>query len=72
MPHIFKVGQLVRANKILSDGVGRDSIYEVVRLLPPESNGLPKYHIKSVVLKSERVVDQCEITAASRGLADVS
>jgi hypothetical protein len=57
---------------MLSDGITRDSIYEVVRLLPPERDGLPKYHIKNVVLKSERVVSQREITAASRGVADAS
>ena len=61
MPHAFQIGQLVRATGKFSDRTGQDGVYEVVRLLPPDADGVPKYRIRSPALGQERVVNQPEI-----------
>jgi hypothetical protein len=36
-------------------------MYEIVRLLPPDTDGVPKYRIRSAAQGRERVVMQQEI-----------
>ncbi len=66
MPHAFQVGQLVRATGRFSDRTGQEGMYEIVRLLPPDADGVPKYRIKSSTLGTERVVNQPEIAKAQQ------
>jgi hypothetical protein len=66
MSHSFQVGQLVRATGKFSDRTGQEGMYEVVRLLPADADGVPKYRIKSPTLGTERVVNQPEIAKVSQ------
>jgi hypothetical protein len=66
MTHAFHVGQLVRATGKFSDRTGQEGMYEVVRLLPADTDGVPKYRIKSAARGTERVVNQPEIAKAQQ------
>ncbi|MBL0407690.1 hypothetical protein JKG68_27655 [Microvirga aerilata] len=66
MLHTFQVGQLVRATGKFSDQTGQEGVYEVVRLLAVDADGMPKYRIKSPKLGTERVVNQPEIAKAQQ------
>ncbi len=61
MPHTFQVGQLVRAVAKFCDRTGHEGMYEIVRLLPSDTDGVPKYQIRSAAQGRERVVMQQEI-----------
>ena len=61
IPHTFQVGQLVRATAKFYDRTGHEGMYEIVRLLPPGTDGVPKYRIRSAAQGRERVVMQQEI-----------
>ncbi len=61
MPHTFQVGQLVRAIGRFYDRTGQEGMYEIVRLLPPDTDGVQKYRIRSAAQGRERVVMQQEI-----------
>ncbi len=61
MPHTFQVGQLVRAISRFYDRTGHEGMYEIVRLLPPDTDGVPKYRIRSAAQGRERVVMQQQI-----------
>ena len=45
MAHQFKIGQLVRMKARFPGGTGY-GMYEVVRLVPPDIDGVPCYRIK--------------------------
>jgi hypothetical protein len=64
MPHTFQVGQVVRAIGRFYDRTGQEGVYEIVRLLPPDTDGVPKYRIRSAAQGKERVVMQQEISRA--------
>lgn len=61
MSHKFKVRQMVRLNQPgFSDArTSAATIYEVVRLMPPDQTGEPSYRIKSGSV--ERAVRESEI-----------
>ncbi len=61
MPHTFQVGQLVRAVAKFCDRTGHEGMYEIVRLLPSDTDGVPKYRIRSAAQGRERVVMRQEI-----------
>ena len=61
MPHTFQVGQLVRAVAKFCDRTRDEGMYEIVRLLPSDTDGVPKYRIRSAAQGRERVVMQQEI-----------
>ena len=62
MAHKFKIGELVRLVKRPANQSGYGS-YEVVRLLPPDVDGLPAYRIKDNT-GQERAVRESEIEKA--------
>ncbi len=64
MPHTFQVGQLVCAVGRFYDRTGQEGTYEIVRLLPPDTDDVPKYRIRGVAQGRERVVMQQEIAKA--------
>jgi hypothetical protein len=64
MPYTFQVGQVVRAIGRFRDRTGQEGVYEIVRLLPPDADGVPQYRIKSAAQGNERVVMQQEIARA--------
>ena len=64
MPHTFQVGQVVSAIGRFYDRTGQEGMYEIVRLLPPDTDGVPKYRIRSAAQGRERVVMQQEISRA--------
>ena len=64
MPHTFQVGQVVRAIGRFYDRTGQEGVYEIVRLLRPDTDGVPKYRIRSAAQGKERVVMQQEISRA--------
>jgi hypothetical protein len=66
MSHTFQVGQLVRATGKFSDRTGQEGAFEIVRLLPADADGVPKYRIKSTTRGTERVVNQPEIAKAQQ------
>ncbi len=45
MAHKFKVGSTVRLTRRPSDHAGNE-VYEVIRLVPPDGDGVPCYRIK--------------------------
>jgi hypothetical protein len=61
MSHKFKVRQMVRLNQPgFSDArSGAATVYEVVRLMPPDQTGEPSYRIKAGAV--ERAVRESEI-----------
>jgi hypothetical protein len=65
MQHRFQVHQLVRAKGNSADRRG-NGIYEIVRLLPPAPDGTPLYRIKGAAERTERVVEEHQIEAATR------
>jgi hypothetical protein len=65
MQHRFSLHQLVRT-KVLFFEKTRNGIHEIVRLLPPATDGVPLYRIKNAEGGTERVVGEHEIEAAPR------
>ena len=59
MAHKFKVGSLVRLKAQFPDRIGA-GIYEVIRLMPPDNDGVPCYRIKDSA-GHERAVRETEI-----------
>ncbi len=63
MAHKFKVGQLVRLKWRPVEGSRTGGVYEVVRLVPPDVDGVPCYRIKDEA-GHERAVRESEIEKA--------
>jgi len=61
MSHIYKVGQLVRTRGRNADKTG--GIYEIVRLMPPGPDGVPRYRVQGQG-GGERVVHENELAKA--------
>ena len=59
MAYKFKVGSTVRLKQRPLDASGAE-VYEVVRLLPPDTDGVPAYRIKDASGR-ERAVRETEI-----------
>ncbi len=59
MAHKFKVGSLVRMRARFPGGTGY-GMYEVIRLVPPDIDGVPCYRIKDTT-GHERAVREIEI-----------
>ena len=60
--HKFNIGQLVRLKRRGPES-SRTGVYEVVRLVPPDVDGVPVYRIKDVTGR-ERAVRESEIEEA--------
>ena len=59
MAHKFKVGSVVRLKRLPAEG-SRTRVYGVVRLVPPDVDGVPCYRIKDEA-GHERAVREIEI-----------
>ncbi|HSH78736.1 MAG TPA: hypothetical protein VLA19_09430 [Herpetosiphonaceae bacterium] len=59
MAHKFQIGQLVRVKAQFPDRIGA-GVYNVVRLMPPDNDGVPCYRIKDTT-GHERAVREIEI-----------
>ncbi len=59
MAHKFKIGQLVRMKARFLGGTGF-GMCEVIRLMPPDNDGVPCYRIKDSA-GHERAVREIEI-----------
>ncbi len=59
MAHKFKIGQLVRMKGLFRGRTGY-GMYEVIRLMPPDNDGVPCYRIKDST-GHERAVREIEI-----------
>ena len=62
MAHKFNIGQLVRLKWRPVEGSPR-GVYEVIRLVPPDVDGVPCYRIKDEA-GHERAVREIEIEKA--------
>ncbi len=60
--HKFNIGQLVRMKRLPVEGNPR-GVYEVIRLVPPDVDGVPVYRIKDVTGR-ERAVRESEVEKA--------
>jgi hypothetical protein len=60
MSHGFKIGQLVRSSAQSPSRLA--GVYEIVRLMPPDQNGVLQYRIKGP--EGERMVSERDIQKA--------
>jgi hypothetical protein len=60
MSHVFNVGQFIQAKS--KAAIWSGSVYEIVRLMPVGTDGLPQYRVKG--LDGERIITEREIQPA--------